>query len=110
MQLSLSKIYFIIVFIFSQSKDISGETSTELVLVSHCPYRMAIKAKEQRGGETPWSEEKYFGMVIKFQNKLPSSSKPQCFRFGKLLVLLPSSGCFKNDTDRNAFYPLKVFF
>lgn len=57
------KIYFIIAFIFTQFKDIFGKTSTELVLVSHCPYRMAIKAKK-REEETPWSEEKYFGMVI----------------------------------------------
>lgn len=52
----------------------------------------------------------FSNLVGKFQNKLPSSLKPQCFRFGKLLFLLPSSGCFKNDTDRNAFYPLQVFF
>lgn len=106
--------FYSCVLIFSQSKDIKN-TSTELFLVSHCPYRMAIKAKAV-GGETPWSEEKHFGMVI-----LPlvscysacwraSPQTAQQLKARVLHILLPSSGYFKNRqaTDKNAFYPPQV--
>nr|XP_046237267.1 interleukin-13 receptor subunit alpha-1 isoform X2 [Scatophagus argus] len=39
-------------------KDIYEQTSTDLPVVPHCPYRIAIKA-QTRKLETPWSE-KYF--------------------------------------------------
>ncbi len=51
--------------VFQQSKDIPGKTSTQLGVVSHCQYHMAIKVKHTgTGGESPWSEWKYFGTVV----------------------------------------------
>lgn len=86
---------------FSQLKDIHGKTSDELDLVSHCPYRMAIKAST-RGGETPWSEEKLFGMVTLpysvFVHLAAGESLPsQQLKAPVHLILLPSSGYFKNS-------------
>ncbi|XP_026149425.1 interleukin-13 receptor subunit alpha-1 [Mastacembelus armatus] len=40
-------------------KTINKETSLQLDLVPHCPYRMAIMA-EHHNGATPWSDEKMF--------------------------------------------------
>ncbi|XP_044039057.1 interleukin-13 receptor subunit alpha-1 isoform X2 [Siniperca chuatsi] len=43
-------------------KDVEGNTSVDLVLVPHCPYRMAIKAETQGGRKiyTTGIDEKYF--------------------------------------------------
>lgn len=50
---------------FSQSPIILKEkTSHELDRVPHCSYSMAIKAKYGEKGETPWTDQQYFGKVI----------------------------------------------
>ncbi|XP_034531969.1 interleukin-13 receptor subunit alpha-1 [Notolabrus celidotus] len=41
-------------------KEIPGETSLKLPMVSRCQYQMSIRAVADGRGETPWTEEKYF--------------------------------------------------
>ncbi|XP_045921697.1 uncharacterized protein LOC123981097 [Micropterus dolomieu] len=43
-------------------KTVDGDLSIQVKLVSHCRYRMAIKAQTTGAiqAETPWSDEKYF--------------------------------------------------